>query len=210
LSMRVLNSRVFAQELRMHKKKESVRELVAEITKTRTEVLETVASWTEEQANFKPESAAWSAIDNLEHLYRTEFVVADLLWRCCIAWNKGRPLWTGENTNAGRPLQEIIAPVIALSYEAPGPTLPQLGGPLQFWSAALRSNELLFEQLAVLLEEAALDEIIYPHFVLGPLDARQWLSFLGLHNLRHKDQIGRLIHREGFPQSLKFVEAARP
>jgi hypothetical protein len=58
--------------------------------------------------------------------------------------------------------------------------------------AALRTLRPLLSDLAAQLEGQKLDDIVFPHALSGPLDARQRLQFLRFHIDRHLGQLQRV------------------
>jgi hypothetical protein len=53
--------------------------------------------------------------------------------------------------------------------------------------------------LAVQLQEVDLESIVFPHYLSGPLDARQRLEFLRFHMERHLSQIENVKAHPQFP-----------
>jgi hypothetical protein len=68
-------------------------------------------------------------------------------------------------------------------------------------AAALRSCSRLLAELKVPLSLVPLEESIYPHAILGPLDARQRLEFLAFHIRRHREQVVAVMSHPAFPKS---------
>jgi hypothetical protein len=83
---------------------------------------------------------------------------------------------------------------------APSIATPSFGGPLGFWRSALRSLRPVLADLAKELEGGNLEEIVFPHFLSGPLDARQRIDFLRFHMARHTQQIERVLKDPSFPR----------
>jgi hypothetical protein len=57
----------------------------------------------------------------------------------------------------------------------------------------------MLERLGSALQKVDQEAIVYPHFVVGPMDANQWIQFMCVHLNRHWAQIERLRAMEGFP-----------
>jgi hypothetical protein len=57
----------------------------------------------------------------------------------------------------------------------------------------------VLDALGTKLEGADLESIVFPHFLSGPLDARQRLEFLRFHLERHLAQIERVKGSRDFP-----------
>jgi hypothetical protein len=84
---------------------------------------------------------------------------------------------------------------------SPASALPRIGGPLEYWAAALRGCSSLLAELKVPLRTVALEEAIYPHAISGPLDARQRLEFLAFHLQRHHRQGAAILGHADFPKA---------
>jgi hypothetical protein len=174
-------------------------EVVDSVRQARVAFLETVASWNAEQGAFKPSAECWSASEVVEHVYASEFIVVNRLWTGIDGLRSNQPLWAGEHTNRGCSV-EVVATVFETGkYKSPPVVDAKVGGPLAFWREALDSCQPLLNRLGSALENVDQEKIFFPHFVVGPLDANQWIEFLGLHLNRHRRQIERLRALEGFP-----------
>ena len=174
-------------------------ELVDVMRQDRARVIETVAGWSAEQGAFRPRPEAWSASEVLEHLYAAEFFVINLLWRGIDGVRVNRPIWDGQHTNRGRSIEVLVAVFAVGKYKAHPKTEATIGGTLPFWAGALDSCQPMLERLGSALQEVDQEAIIFPHFIVGPMDANQWIQFMRFHLNRHWAQIERLRTIEGFP-----------
>ena len=165
----------------------------------RARVLETVAGWSVEQGAFRPHPDAWTASEVLEHLYAAEFIVINLLWRGIDGLRVNSPIWDGEHTNRGRSIEAVVTPFAGGKYKAHPKTEVQVGGTLPFWAGALDSCQPMLQRLGSALQDVDQEAIVYPHFVVGPMDANQWIQFMCFHLNRHWAQIERLRKIERFP-----------
>jgi hypothetical protein len=84
-------------------------------------------------------------------------------------------------------------------YQTPESLEPKIGSPAQFWMAALLSCDARLRTLVLLLADTVRELIVFPRFLLGPLDVTQWLDFLVFHLARHRKQIERLRRHVRFP-----------
>jgi hypothetical protein len=66
---------------------------------------------------------------------------------------------------------------------------PHNGGPVEFWRSAFLSVTPVLAQLGKRLQGQPLQEIVFPHYLMGPLDGRQRLEFLRWHMDWHIKQI---------------------
>jgi hypothetical protein len=175
-----------------------ISELIDVVRHARERVIATVNGWNAEQAAFKPDSGAWSAPEIVEHLYETEFFVYSALWTGIEGLKVNKPMWEGEHVNRGLPTEVAAAEYLNGRFKVPPGGEPNVGGTLQFWIGALSSCQTMLERLGMALQEVD-REVVFPHFVAGPLDERQWIEMINLHMDRHRLQIERLRTSKGFP-----------
>ena len=69
------------------------------------------------------------------------------------------------------------------------------------WVSALRSFAPVLRDLGAQLESQPLADIMFPHFLSGPLDARQRLEFLRFHIEQHLQQVQRVRAAPAFPSA---------
>jgi hypothetical protein len=169
--------------------RDELKTLVASVEKARSAVLNAAASLTDEQGAFKPRDA-WSIAEIIEHLYLAELSGVTKIWAAADGLRAGNS-WTGELPNRGKGIEQIVAETWKSKEVAPPIATPHLGGPLRFWLSALPSLRPVLADLASALQGHSLDDVVFPHYLSGPLDARQRLEFLRCHMERHLEQIGR-------------------
>ena len=178
--------------------------LVDSVEEARMALLDGVATLGSSQSAFKPSPAEWSIEEILEHLYLAELGGITKIWAALQDARSGR-CWTGPLSNRGKPIEEIIALTWNAKETAPPVATPHFGGPLVAWVAALRSLRVPLRELAGELTDAELGQVVFPHFLSGPLDARQRLEFLRFHIERHLGQIQSIRQRPGFPWGARPV-----
>lgn len=172
---------------------------LAEAVETaRDALLATVASLSDAQASWKPAPDVWSVTENVEHLFLAELSGTTKIWAAREETHAGRG-WIGELPNAGLPIEAIVAATWRAHEQAPAIATPHIGGPLAAWRVNLRALRTPLASLADALDDDDLSQIVFPHFISGPLDARQRLAFLRFHIDRHHAQILRLFDSAGFP-----------
>jgi hypothetical protein len=66
----------------------------------------------------------------------------------------------------------------------------------------------MLDRLAGVLDGLDPETVLFPHFLSGPLDARQRVDFLRFHIQRHRKQIEALIAEPGFPRQPQSYSAA--
>ena len=137
----------------------------------------------------------WSAVEITEHLFWAEHGGSWGMWRALQAYRDGTPVWTGEYTNRGRSVEEIVALTWQPKEQVPAIAAPRMGGTLAFWCAALLSLPQPLEAFSEAVASEDPEAVIHPHPISGPLDIGQRFAFLRFHIDRHR---GRLQHR--FPK----------
>jgi hypothetical protein len=174
-----------------------VDELVQAVERSRATLLAVVAGLTETQAAYRP-AGGWSVAEVLEHLYLAEISGVAKIWTALDELKSGSG-WSGGRPNRGKPIEEVVAATWKPLEVAPPIATPHIGGPLEFWLSATNSLRDILAALGAALEGVPLEEVVYPHFLSGPLDAGQRLAFLRFHIDRHVGQIARIRSTPGFP-----------
>ena len=170
----------------MHPRSE---EVVNYLDKTRMELRAAVDSVPSHARNQKPEDDQWSVAQVLDHLaiVHNRVAVAIDKW---IAEAEAAGL--GPETSDGSLLQTIPAERIldrTRKVQAPEAILPRNNVDAETaWSELEQAQEKL--RAAFLRGDGlALEQVIQPHPVLGPINMYQWTLFNGSHEARHALQI---------------------
>jgi len=162
--------------------------LIADVGRSREKVLEMVRDLTDHEGRWKPSPEEWSAAEIVEHLFLAEMAGIEKIWHAA-AFSDRRSV---SSQNEGQSIEEIVARTWKTREKAPPVATPRGEGPLSFWVASLESCQATLDSLGVRLAGLDLELIVFPHFLSGPLDARQRLEFLRFHLERHRDQLSRL------------------
>ena len=166
-----------------------VRELIADVEAARVRVVAAVAGLTGAEGEWKPDAETWSIAENVEHLVLAEYSGINRMWRAVEACKRGEA--PGETPNKGQSIETIIERTWKPRELAPPMAAPQFWGPLDFWVASLWACKPLLAALGDELERFDLEAVVFPHFLCGPMDARQRIAFLRFHMDRHAAQIER-------------------
>lgn len=172
--------------------------LISAVHQSRTKLLRAASSVTDAQGAFKPSPAEWSIAENIEHLFQAELGGITKIWAALNDARAGKR-WTDPLPHMGKPIDQVIAETWKEKENVPPVAVPHIGGPLSAWTAALRSLQPLLHELGMAMEGKNLGEIVFPHALSGPLDARQRLEFLRFHIDRHAAQIERVRSHPTFP-----------
>jgi hypothetical protein len=172
--------------------------LIEAVERSRDRLLNSVSSLNGRQAAFKPAVSEWSVIDVLEHLYLAELSGVSKIWAALEDLRGGKG-WSEARPNQGKSIEDVVARTWKKKEVAPPIATPHIGGPLSFWLSATRSLRPVLAELGSELRDSNLEEVVFPHFLSGPLDARQRLDFLRFHIERHAAQVDRIRATDGFP-----------
>ena len=169
---------------------------VTYLEQTRDGVVESVKGLSEAQMKFKAAPERWSVAETLEHIAKAE----DFIFQ-----NFTDQVMKAHAGPAGRDTAKIDAMVLAMipdrshKAQAPPPLVPTSS-----WTPAesldhflkSRAKTIAFLESTPDLREHAADS------PLGqPLDAYEWLLFIGAHSERHTKQILEVKADPGFPKN---------
>ena len=177
----------------------SVYDLIQQTQQERYRLIETVEHLTQAQSSYKPGPEIWSVNENLEHLVLAEVSGVSKIWSAAEGIRNGTPVWTGDHINRGLSIEDIIARTWKPKETAPPIATPHIGGPLSYWLEYLKVSQALLDKLETVLGGLDLENVLFPHFLCGPLDAGQRIDFLRFHIRRHRNQILGLIANPAFP-----------
>jgi hypothetical protein len=167
--------------------------LITVVEDARRSYLDLLAGISPEQALFRTDPESWSIAQITEHLVHAEMGGINLIWRAADGVARGAPVWNGESPNRGLNIEEVVQRTWQTRETAPDSAQPRMGGPFAYWAAALRSCAGLLLELKVVLLGLPLEDVVYPHVISGPLDARQRLQFLAFHLDRHRHQAAAVM-----------------
>ncbi len=170
--------------------------LIADVAAARRRVMAVVAVVTEDQSTWQPALGEWSVAQVVEHLVLAEHSGFIRMWQAVVGLECGRPVWQGEPVHRGKSIEQNIAETWREREDAPPNATPQTNGPLAYWVASLAACEPVLIALGRALAPFDLEVVIAPHFLSGPLDARQRLEFLRWHMDHHRVQIAEIMARQ--------------
>jgi hypothetical protein len=176
----------------------TVAELISSVEASRRRLLSAVNGLTDEQLAFRPGEGEWSVLEVLEHLYLAEISGVSKIW-LAVGRVRAGEAWTDPKPNAGKPIEVVVAATWKPKEVAPAIATPHIGGPVSFWVSATRSLSGILAELGSELDTVRLHDVVFPHYLSGPLDAGQRLEFLRFHIDRHLEQIGRIKSAPSFP-----------
>ncbi|MGH9657990.1 MAG: DinB family protein [Bryobacteraceae bacterium] len=163
---------------------------VAYLEASRQQLHDAVAGLSEAQWRFQPAAERWSVADCVEHIA----VVEELILAEVEKALREPPRPHGDSSKDAIVLR-------AVPNRSRRVTAPEHVRPSRRWpdpAAAFderRARSLAFARTT----QADLRAHFYPHFILGDLDAYQWLLFLSAHAERHIAQLNEVKADPGFP-----------
>lgn len=180
----------------------SVADIYKAIEEVRARLVARVEPLDEEAQNFRPDEAAWTVAEIVEHLSVLEHKLSQLMTMMVGKVESVAAAGGGAAAGAGahfKPfsLDEYAARARGEKYIAPAEVRPRGGVALADSLARLKESRAALEALRPRIERADCAAATYPHPAFGPLNLYQWLAFIGIHEARHLAQIERLLADEG-------------
>lgn len=146
----------------------------------RVELLDAVEGLSDEDINKKPAADVWSIKQVLEHLYLMEGAITktikDQLASGDVEKVEDKPIERSTNREV-----KVEAP----GFAVPGNDFLKLDDLKQ----RLAGTHEGLKEVADDTGEAELEAKAYPHPAFGKLNLKQWIPFVGYHELRHLEQI---------------------
>jgi hypothetical protein len=175
-----------------------LRKLVREVERARQSVIGTVQHLSSQQAAFKPSDGGWSVVEVVEHLCLAEMSGLAKIWLAAYTVRSGHSRTT-PNPNGGKSIEQLVADTWKLREVAPPIATPHIGGPLTCWIEAFRSLTQMLAAVQSQLDGLTPTDVVFPHYLSGPMDAVQRLTFLRYHMERHLAQIQGVMSDPAFP-----------
>lgn len=151
-----------------------------ETEQIRADVWATVQHLTDEQINQHAETGKWNVAQVLEHLYLIERMIVKYI---SISLVKSEL----STTNA-KPFNLTLDR--SRSIEAPPHLVPsEAFMKLEDLKTKLNESRQSLLQVTQGISENELTQKSFPHPVLGMMDLKQWVTFVGVHEQRHLEQI---------------------
>lgn len=144
---------------------------------------------TSAQENARPSPDEWAVSEIAEHLAIIEERLSKLFPVMLTKAEAG-----GFERRADQPFRPVSVESMVEQSKREKYTAPEMARPTGTVSLADSINRLNRSREAInvlrpRLEALDLTNVTYPHPVFGPLDAYQWLVFIGVHEERHLRQI---------------------
>lgn len=170
----------------MHPRTEEVLRYLDDRRRVLWETIDAIPASRYDQA---PPAGGWSIAAVVEHLGHVETAITTLLMRKI---REAREAGLGPETGADPVMPTMdIARLLDrnLPIDAPEALRPQRGLDMTAAKAALERSRQTLRDGLLAADGLALSQVVAPQRYLGPLNAYQWLVFIGAHEARHTAQI---------------------
>jgi len=174
---------------------ESVGEILDSIDETRNRLLARVESLSATECEMRPSPEVWSAAEIVEHLSISEEGMMKLIGMLLAKAEAGGGVGAKETGRRFEPvsIDSFTERSLKEKYEAPEFIRPRGGVALAGSIARMQQMRATLHGMRPRLEAADLTNARYPHPIFGPLNAYQWLLFIGAHEERHLRQIETIL-----------------
>ncbi|WML48555.1 DinB family protein [Neobacillus sp. PS3-34] len=148
----------------------------------RKEILQSVSGLTDAQLNERP-IGKWNIMQVLEHLYLMEKTIVHKMMMVMAndeeSQVENKPIHLTPNRTT-----KVVAP----SFVEPSGEFTTLAA----MKAKLLESRAALEKFVATADQEKMLKRSFPHPVFGLLHVKQWVEFIGLHELRHLEQIEEL------------------
>lgn len=165
----------------------TVEEMVADIERARTALLELLESIGPERMAVPIGENRWSPTQYLEHLVLAEEATLWRMFKAVDDWRRRREVLRSPTPEDA--IEEIVARTWREREHAPPLAVPRLGEPGSYWIERMKRNAAIVRELAARVRQDELDALSYPHPISGPFTLRQGFEFVRFHIDRHRGQI---------------------
>lgn len=172
----------------------SVAEIYEAIDESRGRLLASVENLADGQETFRPAPDRWSIAEIIEHLSLVEKQIARL-FHVMLSKAEAAGATRAENDDAfAAPvtIEHLLEPLREKRLQSPDGARPRGSARLADSVARLRESRAALHDLRPRLERIDGAALVYPHPAAGPINAYQWLLFVGSHEDRHRLQIEAL------------------
>jgi hypothetical protein len=166
-----------------------LKQLIDEVEIARENFINSCLGLSREALNYNESGETWSITEVVEHIVRAEWGGVCGIWQAIDGYRNNEPVWSGDNTNEGLSIEQVVENTWQKHQPAPEPARPQWGGSIDFWLVCLKNCKATLAETYQQLEGLDPEKIIYPHPISGPLNVYQRMEFLRYHMERHQRQI---------------------
>ncbi|HEX6124468.1 MAG TPA: DinB family protein [Pyrinomonadaceae bacterium] len=177
-------------------KYQSVDEIYAGNEKIRARLKDVLSRLSENQAAALPEGEKWTIAQIVEHVAIVDESTSKICARLLKQAQEGGQAFDRRVNISDNFLQKGVE-IAAIKVEAPSFVQPSGDRTIPESLAKLEETDRRLEEMRPLFESVHSSDFKFPHPFVGEITAHEWLALKGGHELRHIEQIERLIGRLG-------------
>ena len=174
---------------------QTIADVYAANDKIRERLKETVQNLTDDQLNFLPEGEKWTVAQIVEHLSLVEDGMTRISAKLLNQAKENGKTSDGSAKISEDFLQKAQSS-IGQKLEAPDRVHPNSNQTVSESLAKMEENRKRLYELRPLFESVECADYKFPHPAFGELTAHEWLALLGGHEMRHIEQIKRILKAE--------------
>jgi len=177
--------------------KKNLEEIINYIEEVRSDIKNYVQDKEDHLLQNTNDANSWSPNEVLQHLYKTEIYITELLNRQIERAKKKDLTSVDETTSYLHSLDEFEIEIVNEKFNAPELSKP--GGSMDSEVVLHQMGESRSELIKLLREFSQYDMtgIEFPHPAYGRMNMIQWVLFLGKHEERHFNQIKQVLKLSG-------------
>ncbi len=175
--------------------KKNLEEIIDYIEEVRSDIKNYVQDKEDNLLKNKNNSNSWSPAQILEHLYKTEVYITELLIRQSGRAKKKNMIVKPGNTSFLHSLDEMEIEKVKEKIKAPEIALPDESIEIDNILEKMDASRTELNKVLVEFSEYDMGGIEFPHPTGKRMNMIQWVLFLGKHEERHFNQIKSLLGR---------------
>lgn len=171
---------------------QNISEIYAANDKIRENLKATVGNLTDEQANLLAEKGDWTVANIVEHIA----IVQEGMMRISnklLTEAKAKGAAAGGEAKISENFLQKAAEARTAKFEAPERIHPTGKQTIAESFVKLDETRKSLENLRPLFESVECSDFKFPHPFMGDLTAHEWLALVGGHELRHLQQIKKIL-----------------
>lgn len=173
---------------------QTIDEVYAANDKIRENLKQLISNLSDEQANFLPEGEKWTVAKIAEHLSIVENGMMRISAKLLNSAKEKGKISDGKANITGEFLQKLSG-AREQKFEAPEMVVPTGNQTIAESLAKMEENRKDLEKLQPLFESVESSDFKFPHPIFGDLNATEWLAMIGGHEMRHTQQIAKLLEK---------------
>jgi uncharacterized damage-inducible protein DinB len=173
---------------------QTIDEIYAANDKSFEKLKSLVSTLSDEQSDFLPEDEKWTIAKIVEHIS----IVENGMMRICAkllkeAQAKGET--SDGKANITADFLQNLSGARKQKLEAPEMVHPSGNQTIAESLEKMEETRKTLEEMRPLFKSVGCTEAKFPHPAFGALNANEWLALLGGHEMRHTQQISRLLEK---------------